>query len=77
MTSVGVGRLLDLDRWAARFNQWIGATAMADKAAPGDMMNPHDPNAVVAALGEIERAGAAQPVAEEEDLPPFHLEPRD
>jgi hypothetical protein len=51
---------------------------MADKVAPGDIMNPHDPNAVVAALGEIERAGEAQPVAEdEEDLPPFHLEPRD
>jgi hypothetical protein len=33
---VGVGRYLNLDRLAARLNRWIGATAIADKAAPRD-----------------------------------------
>jgi hypothetical protein len=33
----------------------IGATAMADKAAPGVAKMAHDPSAVVAVLGEIDR----------------------
>jgi hypothetical protein len=52
---VGLGRFLNPDRLAARFNRWIGATAMADKAGPGDAKSGHDPSAIVGVLGEIER----------------------
>jgi hypothetical protein len=74
---VGLGRYLNIDRFAAKFNRWIGATAMADKAAPGDAAMQRDPSAVVGLLGEIDRQGedrARRPEADEE-LPPFNLEP--
>ena len=73
---MGVRRFLNLDRLAGRFNQWIGATAMADKAAPGDATMAHDPSAVVGVLGEIERQYSdSEARSEEEDLPPLNLEP--
>jgi hypothetical protein len=73
---VRVGRFLNLDRLAARFNQWIGATAMADKAAPGDATMARDPSAVVGVLGEIERHDSdPESSSEDEDLPPLNLGP--
>jgi hypothetical protein len=73
---MGLGRFLNLDRLAGRFNQWIGATAVAAKAAPGDRRMAHDPSAVVGVLGEIERqySGSAAR-SEDEDLPPLNFEP--
>jgi hypothetical protein len=71
---VRIRGLLNLDQLAARFNRWIGATALADKAAPGDARMQHDPNAVVALLGEIERQrndSGGRP--ERETLPPINL----
>jgi hypothetical protein len=74
--TVRVGRFLNLDRLAARFNQWIGATAMADKAAPGDAKMAHDPSAVVGVLGEIERHYSDPDArSEDEDLPPLNVAP--
>ncbi len=73
--AMGLGRFLNFDQLAARFNQWIGATAMADRAAPGDTVYPRDPSAVVAVLGEIEREyGDSGARSENEDLPPLNLE---
>jgi hypothetical protein len=73
---VGIGRFLHPDRLAERFNRWIGATAMADKAGPGDAKSGHDPSAIVGVLGEIERQ-YGQPAAygEDEELPPLKFEP--
>ena len=79
--AMGLGRFLNLDRLAGRFNQWIGATAMADKAAVGTTGSPgrseaSDPSAVVGVLGEIERQYSGSDTRrEDEDLPPFNLEP--
>jgi hypothetical protein len=74
--AVAVSRFLNLDRLAARFNQWIGATAMADKAAPGDASMARDPSAVVGVLGEVERQYSDSDArSEDEDLPPLNLEP--
>ena len=77
MRPVALGRYLNLDRYAARLNSWIGATAMADKAAPGDAVIQHDPSAVVGLLGEIDRQGDDRGGRSEadEELPPFNLEP--
>jgi hypothetical protein len=82
---MGVGRFLNLDRFAGRFNRWIGATAMADKAAVGTAgglagspgrSGASDPSAVVGVLGEIERQyGGSGAGREDEDLPPLNLEP--
>jgi hypothetical protein len=79
---MGLGRFLNLDRMAGRFNQWIGAAAMADKAAAGTAGgfagSPEavDPSAVVGVLGEIEREYSGSDARrEEEELPPLNLEP--
>jgi hypothetical protein len=73
---MGAGRFLNLDRLAARFNQWIGATALADKAAPGDARSGHDPSAIVGVLGEMDRHyGETAAHDEHESLPPLNLEP--
>jgi len=78
---MGLGRFLNLDRLAGRFNQWIGATAMADKAAagsglPGEARTASDPSAVVGVLGEIERQYRSSDARrEDDDLPPLNLEP--
>ncbi len=80
-SAVGLGRFLNLDRLAGRFNRWIGATAIADKAAtrygaPGEATMPHDPSAVVGVLGEIERQYSGSDASgEDEDLPPLNLKP--
>ena len=73
--AMGLGRFLNLDRLAGRFNQWFGAPAMAAKAERGRNM-PVDPSAVVGVLGEIERqySGSDAP-SEDEDLPPLNFEP--
>ena len=77
---MGLVRFLNLDRLAGRFNQWIGATAMADKAAApvnalGGQAQARDPSAVVGVLGEIEREYSDSGVhSEDEDLPPLNLE---
>lgn len=76
MNAMGVGRFLNLDRLAARWNRWIGATAMADKVGPADAKVAPDPSAVVGVLGEIERQyGEPAARTEDEDLPPLNLEP--
>jgi hypothetical protein len=68
-------RFLQLDRLAARFNRWFGATAMAVKAAPGDASMQHDPNAIVGVLGEVGRQdGAPTEGDRDEDLPPLDLD---
>jgi len=78
---MGLARFLNLDRLAGRFNEWIGATAMADKAAtgyglPGEARMARDPSAVVGVLGEIERQYSGSGArSEDEDLPPLNLEP--
>jgi hypothetical protein len=79
---MGVSRFLNLDRMAGRFNQWIGAAAMADKVAAGTAGgfagSPEaiDPSAVVGVLGEIEREYSRSDARrEEEGLPPLNLEP--
>ena len=79
---MGLGRFLNLDRLAGRFNQWIGPAAMADRAAAGTAGgfagSPEaiDPSAVVGVLGEIERQYSGSDTRrEDEDLPPFNLEP--
>jgi len=79
--AMGLGRFLNLDRLAGRFNQWIGATAMADKAAaPGNALGgqgqARDPSAVVGVLGEIERQySGSDGRSEDEGLPPMNFEP--
>jgi hypothetical protein len=79
---MGLGGFLNLDRLAGRFNEWIGATALADKAASGTAGgfagSPEaiDPSAVVGVLGEIERQYSGSDAhREDEDLPPLNLEP--
>ena len=78
---MGLVRFLNLDRLAGRFNQWIGATAMADKAAaPGNALGgqaqARDPSAVVGVLGEIERQySRSDAPSEDDDLPPLNFEP--
>lgn len=73
---MGDRRLLNLDRLAARFNRWIGATAMAEHAGPGDAKNAYDPSAIVGVLGEIDRQyGEPTPGSDGEALPPLNLEP--
>jgi hypothetical protein len=51
-----------LDRLAARFNRWFGATAVAAgaerSAAIGGGPPVVDPTAIVGVMGEIEREGA-------------------
>ena len=52
-----IGRL---DRWAGRFNDWFGATAMAvhtGSEAAAERQPAADPEAVVTLLGEIESGG--------------------
>jgi hypothetical protein len=52
-----IGRL---DRWAGRFNDWFGATALAvhtGSEAAAERQPAADPEAVVALLGDIERDG--------------------
>jgi hypothetical protein len=52
-----IGRL---DRWARRFNDWFGATALAvhtGSEASAERQPAADPEAVVALLGDIERDG--------------------
>jgi hypothetical protein len=74
-SAMGLGRFLNLDRLAGRFNQWIGATAVAGKAAPGDRRMAVDPSAVVGVLGEIEgHHDEPEAHGEDEDLPPLNLE---
>ena len=76
MRGMGVGRFLNLDRLAARWNRWIGATAMADNVGPADARNAPDPRAVVGVLGEIERQyGEPAARSQDEDLPPLNFEP--
>jgi hypothetical protein len=52
-----IGRL---DRWAGRFNDWFGATAVAahtGSQGAAERRPAADPAAVVALLGEIENEG--------------------
>jgi hypothetical protein len=73
---MGLGRFLNLDRLAGRFNQWFGATAMAAKAERGNRNMAVDPSAVVGVLGEIERQySGSDERSEDEDLPPLNFEP--
>ncbi len=73
---MGLGRFLNLDRLAGRFNQWFGATAMAAKAERGSRNMAVDPSAVVGVLGEIEgQYSGSDTRTEDEDLPPLNLEP--
>jgi hypothetical protein len=49
-----------LDRWAGRFNDWFGATAVAvhtGSEGAAERQLGADPEAVVALLGEIEDEG--------------------
>jgi hypothetical protein len=69
---MGLGRFLNPDRLAGRFNKSI-ATAMADKAAVGQRQ-ARDPSAVVGVLGEIEYSGS-DARNKDEDLPPLNFEP--
>ena len=55
-----IGRL---DRWAGRFNDWFGATALAvhtGSEGAAERRPAADPAAVVALLGEIENDGETQ-----------------
>jgi hypothetical protein len=49
-----------LDRWAGRFNDWIGGTAVAahtESQGAAGRRPAADPVAVVALLGELENKG--------------------
>jgi hypothetical protein len=49
-----------LDRWAGRFNDWFGATAVAahtGSQGAAERRPAADPVAVVALLGELENEG--------------------
>jgi hypothetical protein len=73
---MGLGRFLNLDRLAGRFNQWFGATAVAAKAEQsGAYRQGVDPSAVVGVLGEIEGQYGGSDARREEDLPPMNFEP--
>lgn len=72
---MGLGRFLNLDGLAARFNRWIGATAIADRVGPADATNAPDPSAVVGVLGEIGRRSGSEARDGDEDLPPMNFEP--
>jgi hypothetical protein len=66
-----IGRL---DRWAGRFNDWFGATALAvhtGSEGAGERRPAADPEAVVALLGEIEKDGKSH------DDDPDESPPRD
>jgi hypothetical protein len=66
-----IGRL---DRWAGRFNDWFGATAVAahtGSQGAAERRPAADPEAVVALLGEIEREGKAQG-DDPDESPPRH-----
>ena len=55
-----IGRLA---RWAGRFNDWFGATALAVHTlseGAAERRPAADPEAVVALLGEIENDGKTQ-----------------
>lgn len=52
-----------LDRWAGRFNDWFGATAVAahlGSEGAGRRPAATDPAAVVALLGEMEKEDQAR-----------------
>jgi hypothetical protein len=66
-----IGRL---DRWAGRFNDWFGATAVAaHTGAQGaaERRPAADPAAVVALLGEIENKGETHD-DDPDESPPRH-----
>jgi hypothetical protein len=66
-----IGRL---DRWAGRFNDWFGATALAvhtGSEGEAERRPAADPEAVVALLGEIEKDGKSH------DDDPDESPPRD
>jgi len=56
---MGLMRFIDrLDRWAGRFNDWFGATAVAvhtGSEGAAERRLGADPEAVVALLGETEK----------------------
>jgi len=66
-----IGRL---DRWAGRFNDWFGATALAvhtGSEGSAERRPAADPAAVVALLGEIENEGETHD-DEPDASPPRH-----
>jgi hypothetical protein len=66
-----IGRL---DRWAGRFNDWFGATALAahtGSEGAAERRPAADPDAVVALLGEIEKEGKTQG-DDPDESPPRH-----
>ena len=66
-----IGRL---DRWAGRFNDWFGATALAVHTlseGAAERRPAADPAAVVALLGEIENEGETHD-DEPDASPPRH-----
>ena len=75
--AMGLGRFLNPERLAGRFNQWFGATAMAAKAERGGAYGQAvDPSAVVGVIGEIEgQYGGSDARREDADLPPMNFEP--
>jgi hypothetical protein len=59
-----------LDRWAARFNDWFGATAMAahtGSEGAAERRPAADPVAIVGLLGELENEGKTR--ADDPDEP--------
>lgn len=66
-----IGRL---DRWAGRFNDWFGATALAVRTGSegaAERRPAADPVAVVALLGEIEDDGKTHD-DDADESPPRH-----
>ena len=66
-----IGRL---DRWAGRFNDWFGATAVAvhtGSEAAAERRPAADPVGVVALLKEIDNDGKTHD-DDPDDLPPRH-----
>jgi hypothetical protein len=66
-----IGRL---DRWAGRFNDWFGATALAvhtGSEAAAERQPAADPEAVVALLGDIEKGGKTHG-DDPDESPPRH-----
>jgi hypothetical protein len=66
-----IGRL---DRWAGRFNDWFGATAVAvhtGSEGAAERRPAADPVAVVAILGEIENEGQTHG-DDPDESPPRH-----
>jgi hypothetical protein len=63
-----------LDRWAGRFNEWFGATAVAahtGSEGAAERRPAADPVAVVALLGEIE-SDAKTHDDDPDESPPRH-----